>query len=581
MPFFAKSQRSQDKAEKQSANFISLLKNMFIIIYKSFVKHMVLVGANIFHYSKFAFLKVINVFKLAFLNLASFVKRYAGRVSSSVRNITKKPVNRFLEMKESALESIEKVGKITALKQYISKVSKSSFKKHGKLNTILNYALPIVSVVAVFSVIVSSATTQYAIQVQANGKNIGYVAKEQVADQAEEVLQDRIQYVPGDEAIEIKTKLSMKKVNRNEIISATELAEKMIESSDVKTIDAYGLYINGEFYGAVKSKSAISSTLNSILNEYKTDAKDEQVEFVDKYQIKEGAYLETGVISENELVRLLKSDKQVESHYTVVAGDSPTYIAQKVDVPYSELKALNPGIEKKLPIGSKVLLNKAVPFVSVRVNRTVEYTQSIPYETTKVNNSSMYKGEQRVITKGVEGKQKVIAKVSYINGTEEKKDIVSKEVISKPTTQKVAVGTKSTAAPQRLVSAAKGQYMWPTTSSRISSYFYEYRSGGRHKGIDIPSGGRHIPIYASRDGIVVQAGRNGNYGNCVTISHGNGYTTRYAHLSSISVRTGQSVNKGDRVGIMGNTGLSFGIHLHFEVRYNNIPQNPLNYVSRP
>lgn len=97
-----------------------------------------------------------------------------------------------------------------------------------------------------------------------------------------------------------------------------------------------------------------------------------------------------------------------------------------------------------------------------------------------------------------------------------------------------------------------------------------------HEGMDFsaPIG---TPVYATADGTVRTASRQGLYGNMIEIDHGYNYTTRYAHLSQIDVRPGQSVRRGDQIGLVGNTGKSTGPHLHYEVRLRNAAQNPLNY----
>ncbi|GAB4287138.1 MAG: M23 family metallopeptidase [Marinilabiliales bacterium] len=86
-------------------------------------------------------------------------------------------------------------------------------------------------------------------------------------------------------------------------------------------------------------------------------------------------------------------------------------------------------------------------------------------------------------------------------------------------------------------------------------------------------------VYATGDGVVVKAEYNPyGYGNMVDIDHGNGYMTRYAHLSKIMVRPGKKVKRGEHIGDVGSTGRSVGPHLHYEVRINNITQNPVNYI---
>jgi murein DD-endopeptidase MepM/ murein hydrolase activator NlpD len=99
----------------------------------------------------------------------------------------------------------------------------------------------------------------------------------------------------------------------------------------------------------------------------------------------------------------------------------------------------------------------------------------------------------------------------------------------------------------------------------------------RHNGIDIPAP-RGTPIYATADGIVGRAQRLGGYGNYVEVEHGNAIQTRYGHMSSYIVRPGQQVRRGDILGYVGSTGRSTGNHLHYEVRIEGAPVNPMPFV---
>jgi murein DD-endopeptidase MepM/ murein hydrolase activator NlpD len=100
---------------------------------------------------------------------------------------------------------------------------------------------------------------------------------------------------------------------------------------------------------------------------------------------------------------------------------------------------------------------------------------------------------------------------------------------------------------------------------------------GTHNAVDISSAVGQA-VRAPADGIVVKSEWANGYGNVVYVSHGNGYSTRYGHLSSFAVQPGQHIKRGDIIGYVGSTGRSTGPHLHYEVRLNNNPVNPLEYI---
>ena len=100
---------------------------------------------------------------------------------------------------------------------------------------------------------------------------------------------------------------------------------------------------------------------------------------------------------------------------------------------------------------------------------------------------------------------------------------------------------------------------------------------GDHQGVDIAAAPGQ-PVRASADGIVMRAGTIGGLGKAIYLAHGYGVTTRYGHMSKVEVRPGQRVKRGDIIGRVGNTGRSTGYHLHYEVRQDGQPVNPLVYI---
>ena len=103
-----------------------------------------------------------------------------------------------------------------------------------------------------------------------------------------------------------------------------------------------------------------------------------------------------------------------------------------------------------------------------------------------------------------------------------------------------------------------------------------YGSSKFHEGLDFAAS-KGTDVFATGDGKIMVAGREAGYGNCIDIDHGYNYLTRYAHLSEILVKPGEEVKRGQLIGKVGSTGKSTGPHLHYEVRYKDIPQNPVNY----
>ena len=153
----------------------------------------------------------------------------------------------------------------------------------------------------------------------------------------------------------------------------------------------------------------------------------------------------------------------------------------------------------------------------------------------------------------------------------------------------VIISEASEAAPSRRLSAPKASTssanipsIWPVVGVLRSGVGVRNNPFGGssvefHKGQDIsaPTG---TPVNATADGVVVVARWVRGYGNGIYIDHGNGISTRYGHLSRIDVIEGQTVKRGEHLGLVGSTGRSTGPHLHYEVRINGEPTNPIPYL---
>ena len=135
---------------------------------------------------------------------------------------------------------------------------------------------------------------------------------------------------------------------------------------------------------------------------------------------------------------------------------------------------------------------------------------------------------------------------------------------------------------ENIESKGFGKILWPVKYGKITSKFGNrthpvLKSVKFHRGVDIAvSVG--TPVYSGIKGRVTFAGRKGNYGNLVEIEGNDGIKVRYAHLNSIDVVTGQKVSDGEKVAETGNTGMSTGPHLHYEIIIDENPVNPLDFA---
>ncbi len=127
------------------------------------------------------------------------------------------------------------------------------------------------------------------------------------------------------------------------------------------------------------------------------------------------------------------------------------------------------------------------------------------------------------------------------------------------------------------IAAEKAPFSIPVKSNFRYTSGFGPRWGRMHNGTDF-AGPIGTPIYTTADGVVTHAGWSSGYGRLIKIQHDFGIETRYAHLNAIDVRVGQRVSRGERIGAMGNSGRSTGPHLHYEVRVNGNPVNPMTYI---
>lgn len=310
-------------------------------------------------------------------------------------------------------------------------------------------------------------------------------------------------------------------------------------------------------------------------------ANNEIISFVQSIRVERGLYPVSSVESLQSINVKLDSVVEGEQTYTIQQGDSPSLVADKVGIPTQTLINLNPDVTQSMLVGDVLVISHEQPFLQTKTVKTVTEEKEIAFTTETELDHNKASGYEKVVQEGKNGLEEIVSEVTYIDGYETERTVISKTTLQEPVTAKIVVGSltssqynfsgSGTASTESNV----GGYIWPVNGGYISCPIWGY-SG--HTGTDIaaPAG---TTIWASKGGTVAYAGWSNGYGYNVLINHGDGTKTRYAHCSSLAVYTGQQVSQGQVVGYVGQTGWASGNHCHFEIISNGTFLDARNYIG--
>ena len=310
-------------------------------------------------------------------------------------------------------------------------------------------------------------------------------------------------------------------------------------------------------------------------------ANNEIISFVQSIRVERGLYPVSSVESLQSINVKLDSVVEGEQTYTIQQGDSPSLVADKVGIPTQTLINLNPEVTQSMLVGDVLVISHEQPFLQTKTVKTVTEEKEIAFKTETELDHNKASGYEKVVQEGKNGLEEIVSEVTYIDGYETERTVISKTTLQEPVTAKIVVGSltssqynfsgSGTASTESNV----GGYIWPVNGGYISCPIWGY-SG--HTGTDIaaPAG---TTIWASKGGTVAYAGWSNGYGYNVLINHGDGTKTRYAHCSSLAVYTGQQVSQGQVVGYVGQTGWASGNHCHFEIISNGTFLDARNYIG--
>ena len=286
-------------------------------------------------------------------------------------------------------------------------------------------------------------------------------------------------------------------------------------------------------------------------------------------------------LQDEELTPLAKAieevtkDQEKEQIYEVVAGDTLSQIAEKNEIPLDRLIAMNDTIEDAnsvIRVGDELIVTVPEPELSVERTEQRYYEEDYEAEIIYVDNDDWYTNQTKTLQEPSAGHRKVVADVAYRNNEEVSREILKEEITYEAVPKIVERGTK-----------IPPTYIKPISGGRLSSGFGRRKAPTRrastyHKGVDwaTPVG---TAVMASCTGTVTRAGWGSGYGYVVYINHADGRQTRYGHLSKVLVKQGQTVTQGQKIALSGNTGVSTGPHIHFEILINGSQVNPFDYLN--
>lgn len=301
----------------------------------------------------------------------------------------------------------------------------------------------------------------------------------------------------------------------------------------------------------------------------------QSLEFGDTVEVVEAYLQDYEITSLENAIEQVTKEQEKEQIYEVVSGDTLSQIAEKNNLSLEDLIAMNETIENAnstIRVGDELIVTVPEPELSVERVEEVYYEEDYEAEIIYIDNDDWYTTETKTLQEPSAGHRIVVANVYYRNQEEVGREILKEEVTYEAVPKIVERGTK-----------IPPTYIKPISGGRLSSTFGRRKSPTRgassyHKGIDwaTPVG---TAVMASSAGTVTKAGWGSGYGYVVYIQHADGRQTRYGHLSKVLVSVGQTVSQGQKIALSGNTGISTGPHLHFEILINGSQVNPLDYLN--
>lgn len=417
-------------------------------------------------------------------------------------------------------------------KVFTAKNKSRNNKKSGK-KLILSFTAVIIVVALVISATVflnKSSAGISAVSIELNGRLLGYTESFEEAQYAQNLALSET-----GSASSLNLEIKETKTDACNIKSAEDIYEILMASAFPEYEKTTFLYIDGEKLCAVKSVDDAKNVLDGYLKECEALYPNASVSFSRSVSFK------TGYAQANKTTK--KSGDDLKLTLKTTGALTPQHVECE--------KTLN----------------------------------TVGFDTVEIETNTLFVGDSRIRRDGKNGKEYSIDIVTYNGAQKVLSQHLTSLSVEEPTSKIIERGMRaeSLSMGNYTVTQTSGSFVWPVVGLYQVTSGFGLRSLGNHKGIDISgASATGSLVVAGASGVVKDTGYSpSGYGNYVQIDHGNGVETLYAHMlnNSIMVAAGDTVYKGQAIGRVGNTGYSFGAHLHFEVRINGIQMNPARYLG--
>lgn len=397
---------------------------------------------------------------------------------------------------------------------------------HSPGRFFLSYLLPVAGAAGLVLLVRTGLSLHFVLQVTVGGQTVGYVANEEIFDNARADVLARVNSARELLAADSQTltwdlEPSYTLAVGGDTMTESEIANEILRVSGSEITQATAVYIDNDLRFVTTEGDHLRQYLNAVKTPWEDPTSTTtRVAFAHGLQLVDGIYLTDSVTPYADVLSALQANDSAD--------------------------------------------------LQVQVTQSVTETQQIPYDTETQEDSEMDFGKSETIQEGVAGSQAVTRELTYINGELIDDQVVNVQVLQSPTPEIIRRGTRLKSG--MIGKLGTGTFIWPVPGYKSISRWanLDRTSPGYHRGVDIaaPAG---TPICAADSGTVVEVVRmHSSWGNYVKIDHGNGYTTLYAHMSAFAVSLGETVTQGQVIGYVGNTGNSYGNHCHFEMAYNDV-----------